>query len=484
MFGVLTFLSLTLINPFGAFRGDIWTEPKKWALILWATATWIYLLPLLLRAHSRVRPLFPFLLGFSAFLAAGAYAALRSPFPFRAWFGQSTMGDGLAYWVTVGALALGTALLLYFRPGLFRSQLYGVLAAGALQALSVLPQALWDWRLDYTTTLGQTYPGGDPLLSTIWSGQMPIGLTSHRGHVAAILALVGVLAAAVYLRRKQKLALVLLALLTFALWLTYTRGAYLALFGGLIALYPWHRDKRAWIGILSTLLASYGTFLLVRSLDLTTVDRSMPSLHLEDPDTFSSGRLRLWNLSLQAIARNPWGYGFDGFGLAFPFVADFSGKERRYLQADAPPPAKVVEIEDYGFRYRDPEGEEHWGALASNKAHNLLLDLLLSVGPLGTVGYLAAFLTLLWLAARGSEPGLTALGVAYLVYGLTWFECAQFSHLPWWALAAGAGLFLRKSAEASGGAEPPLRAQGGPPHPGRPDPLLTGGSPEGGPPDP
>ena len=58
-----------------------------------------------------------------------------------------------------------------------------------------------------------------------------------------------------------------------------------------------------------------------------------------------------------------------------------------------------------------------------------------------------SFLSLLWLATKGSEPGLAALGVAYLVYGLTWFECAQFSHLAWWALAAGAGLYLRKAAD-------------------------------------
>ena len=447
MLGFLAFLSLTLINPLGTPRAGVWTEPKTWALVLWTAVTWIHLLPLLLRARPRVRPLWPFLLGFAAFLAAGAYAALRSPFPFRAWFGQSTMGDGFAYWVTVGALALGTALLLHFRPGLYRSQLYAVLAAGAVQALSVLPQALWDWRLDYTATLGQTYPGGDPLLSTIWRGQMPIGLTSHRGHVAAVLAMAGVLAAATYLRRRSKAFLGLFAFLSFALWFTYTRGAYLALLGGLAALYPWHRDGRAWLGVFAALLASYGAFLGARTLDLAAVDRAMPALTLEDPDAFSSGRLRFWTLSLEAIARNPWGYGFDGFGLAFPFVADFSGKERRYLQADAPPPVEVVEVGDYGFRYRDQEGKEHWGALASNKAHNLLLDLLLSVGPFGALGYLAAFLSLLWLATKGSEPGLAALGVAYLVYGLTWFECAQFSHLAWWALAAGAGLYLRKAAD-------------------------------------
>lgn len=112
---------MALINPLGTPRAGVWTEPKTWALVLWTAVTWIHLLPLLLRARPRVRPLWPFLLGFAAFLAAGAYAALRSPFPFRAWFGQSTMGDGFAYWVTVGALALGTALLLHFRPGLFRS---------------------------------------------------------------------------------------------------------------------------------------------------------------------------------------------------------------------------------------------------------------------------------------------------------------------------------------------------------------------------
>ncbi|MEA5550835.1 hypothetical protein VB713_07580 [Anabaena cylindrica UHCC 0172] len=31
--------------------------------------------------------------------------------------------------------------------------------------------------------------------------------------------------------------------------------------------------------------------------------------------------------------------------------------------------------------------------------------------------------------------GIEAVVIVYLAFTLTWFECAQFTHLAWWALS-------------------------------------------------
>lgn len=457
----LTFLSLVAINPLGLDRGAIWTDPKTWPLTLWATMTWVLLLFYVYFSNSNkdrfllqdqlingIRLLNPFLLCFIGFVIAGYVAAIRSPFFLRAYLGQSTMGDGLPYWITVGALALGTTLLLAIRPKVFRYQLLAVIAAGVTQGLSVLPQAFFDWRLDYTVHAGLTQPNGETLLSSIWRGQMPIGLTSHRGHVAAILALTSTLVAGSYIKRPLRLWLLVFGVLTFSLWPTYTRGAYLALFAGLGSLFLIQRFStnsskryyriRMWANLVAVLVLSYGSFYITRQLSWVTINRDMPSFSLERPDTFSSGRIHLWQLAAGAILKNPLGYGFDGFGLAYPILKETA--ENTVL--------KILEINDYTFTYVDERGDLKVGLLPTNKAHNIILDLLISTGVLGAVLYLCSLFRLLSFALRSKENYLAATGIAYIVYGLTWFECAQYSHLAWWALAAGTGLFLSEKSRS------------------------------------
>lgn len=38
-----------------------------------------------------------------------------------------------------------------------------------------------------------------------------------------------------------------------------------------------------------------------------------------------------------------------------------------------------------------------------------------------------------------SLSGIEALVVAYIVFTLTWFECAQFTHIAWWVLSLSGG---------------------------------------------
>jgi len=74
-----------------------------------------------------------------------------------------------------------------------------------------------------------------------------------------------------------------------------------------------------------------------------------------------------------------------------------------------------------------------------SKAHNLFLDTALSVGILGLLVYILLWGFFLKLTVGSAFSGIEAVAIAYLVYTLTWYESAQFSHLPWWALSVGLG---------------------------------------------
>jgi hypothetical protein len=40
-----------------------------------------------------------------------------------------------------------------------------------------------------------------------------------------------------------------------------------------------------------------------------------------------------------------------------------------------------------------------------------------------------------WQTILSPFRGIEAITIAYLVFGLTWFECAQYSHVIWWSLS-------------------------------------------------
>jgi O-antigen ligase len=162
-------------------------------------------------------------------------------------------------------------------------------------------------------------------------------------------------------------------------------------------------------------------------------------LSLKNLEHFSSGRLHLWQLSLRGIAeRFLWGWGFDGFGIAFPFVADWVGRHQGYL-LEKVAVAHVLKLDDFTFDYQGIDGKLHAGILITNKAHNLLLDTTLSVGVLGLLCYALLWWFFLKCTVRTKLIGIEAVAIAYLIYTLSWYESAQFSHLAWWALSAGLG---------------------------------------------
>jgi len=460
VYGLLSALSLALINPWGTPRSGVWTDPKVYALIVLALLTWGVLLAQLVRfvakklrreATPRFRP--PASWGWTAllwlaFLGWGLVTAYFSPVDLRnALVANSEMGDGWVYWAWVAVFTLGNALLLRLFPQLFRPQFYGFLLAGALMGLAVVAQTA-DWRLDFTKTMGQEVPTPNPdrpnlLLSNIWEGQMPIGLTSHRGHAAFVLAATAVLAMVGRLRGwlGGRYAWPLYAISLLGVYLTATRGAQLAFAAGVLYLFV-----RFWrvAGARRTLLAASAPLVLgVAAAGVFGGVRALPSpgTLFTNPLAFTSSRSYLWPSAVDGVRERPLlGWGFNGYGLAWPYVADLN---ERYKVNLAWEDGEVVEMarlqgtDHTYFRYFGEDGFLYRGRVLTNKAHNLFLDTAVSVGLVGLGLYLLLLGVFAVATARGALWGLEVVLVVYVVYGLTWFESAQFSHLAWWALSAG-----------------------------------------------
>jgi len=78
-------------------------------------------------------------------------------------------------------------------------------------------------------------------------------------------------------------------------------------------------------------------------------------------------------------------------------------------------------------------------SIPTYKAHNLILDTTLSIGILGMLCYAALLVFCFRLIQLSRLRGIEALVVAYIVFTLTWFECAQFTHIAWWVLNLSGG---------------------------------------------
>lgn len=153
LYTLLFCLSLTLINPWGLSRGEIWTQPKVLILVLICSVNllilWFERKALKIPRHWKISKLL-----WELFLGIGLLSTFHSPFPIRSLFGQEQMGDGLLYWLLIAIFTLSNTLLLNLHPELLRNQVQGLLIGGFIVALSIFPQAI-DWRIDYTATMGQ-----------------------------------------------------------------------------------------------------------------------------------------------------------------------------------------------------------------------------------------------------------------------------------------------------------------------------------------
>lgn len=455
--GVL-FLALVLalvgLNPWGQGYEGVWNAPREWAMALFVLAGLLGVLVHRGLPVSGFTRHFPWALGASAgFLVAGVAATLLSPQPIWSWTGYPSVGDGLRFWAL--GVAFAWAVFLALEARILSPQVLSgaLLLALGLHALAIFPQ-VWDWKLDYTATQGQTYVRcfdashtdcyEDPnaTASGIHRVQMPIGLTPHRGHAAGVLALLGLFAAGLYLKSPRRGLLLLFALGALALWFTQTRGGWLALWAPLVALalfLAWRRSPAFLpaLGLLTVGGLTYGVYWGAGQVGLYET-RRFPELgfSLSQTDAYSSGRLELWRTAVQALPLRPLlGWGFDGYARAYPYAVDWNGEERHLLPVALQPPVRVVLGEDRILYLEDAQGQRLLAPSPFAKAHNLLLDLLLSVGLLGGVAYL------LWMGlglAASSWPKLpwTLVLVGYLAYGLTWYDSVHVTPLALLALGA------------------------------------------------
>ncbi len=479
VYTILFALSVVLINPRGGNYGQIWTEPKFKVVIGLTVLTWVVLLAAAIarRRGGKARKSRPLDTSWRvaaglwlAFLVSGVITILLSPATFRsARIANNEMGDGWVYWFCIAALVLGNALLLRRFPRLFRAQLYGLLLGGFLTVMAIFVQT-FDWRIDFTDTSGRIYEAIKnvrPLQtqSGVFRTWMPIGFTSIRGHVGFIVAALGVLSLVCLVRGwvKRRYGWPLYVLFLLSVYLTSTRGAQLAFVVGMIYLLIrfWRAPGGRRIMVVALLPLLLGGGLLVSGALTAGQQRKLPSLQaiVKNPIKFTSERSNLWPSAVKGIAERPlFGWGFNGFGLAWPYVNDF--RERwiknlaRIPDPENPGETKPVFVERVlrsnhnSFEYLGVDGKVYRVAGLTNKAHNIILDTAVSLGIVGALLYAALFGFFIVLTARGAAWGLEAVAVVYFAYGLTWFESAQYSHIPWWALSVGLAFYALPQALA------------------------------------
>ncbi|WP_228056901.1 hypothetical protein [Tychonema sp. LEGE 07203] len=62
----------------------------------------------------------------------------------------------------------------------------------------------------------------------------------------------------------------------------------------------------------------------------------------------------------------------------------------------------------------------------------------MSVGILGLLAAIALWGYYVCLALNSSMRGIEAVVIAYLIFTVTWFDCAQYAHIAWWILSLAA----------------------------------------------
>ncbi|WP_223278225.1 O-antigen ligase family protein [Nostoc sp. 'Peltigera membranacea cyanobiont' 232] len=411
LYTLLFSLSIILINPIGAMRGEIWTQPKVFAISLICILNFLILWED--REHLKLPQSWKInRLLWEIFLGIGLIATLASPFPWRSLFGQEQMGDGLLYWLLIAIFTLSNNLLLRLHPEIARSQLQGLVIGGVIVALSIFPQAI-DWRIDYTATTGQLIQS-NILRSTIFQNQQPIGLYSHRGHASFVLAAVAIMTLVGWQWRwiSTNYAAIAGILIIPALLLTQTRAGILALLVATIYLLG-HQYYKLLVPATLVCLLIIGIATSTRQINNAPLIRQI-----------TSDRVYLWEMANRGTSQRPLlGWGMNGFGAVYPYM--------RYGRTIA----KVIRLGDFSFDYQDKNGQIQTAQLPTTKAHNLILDTTLSVGFLGMASYLGLLILCLWQVIKSPCQGIEAIAIAYLAFTFTWFECAQYTHLAWWSLS-------------------------------------------------
>jgi len=359
LLGLLLVGSLPLVfNPWGQSAFEL---PK--ALLLRTGVIllgWVTILSHLEGSDliSRLRPRSPLSWAILIFGSLAVAATLLSPDPRTSLWGTLARQQGL--------LTVLSYLGLY---GLVTHQLctrarvrilWTVLVWGSLPVVAYgLAQAVGFRLLRWQTD------AASPVLSTL-------GRANFLGSYLVLVAPLTV--ALAFAGRRRIPTLLLCAAQLVCLLLTLARGAWLGLFASLlIALLAWSyatgRRRAAVAALILVLLAAGSVVLLFRlphsgifSARHPVVER-LTSLARTDGGSVAA-RLTIWDASLPLIAERPWlGYGFDAM-------------RPHFLQIF--PPQLVY------YQGRD---------VLVDRAHNLWLDLAMSVGIVGTLAFAALLLT-------------------------------------------------------------------------------------------
>lgn len=360
------------------------------------------------------------------FLALGLISTVLSPFPGRSFFGHSITANGWLYWLLLTGFTLSNSLILQRFPQLFYWQLRGMLIGSAIVALSIYPQLL-NWKIDYTMHSGQLWPESRHVLMTaIYQDHQPIGLYSHRGYAGFTLAMSAVLSVIALLSRwlSVRTSLVLTCLYALTLSFVRVRGAVLAMLVGwawLMLTSPSHRVLKR----LMIVLALVG----VLSFTWVTTERRVvdAEIYASTPfhiwlKHFTSDRIYLWQRAWKGIAERPLiGWGFSGYSI-------------RDAIYSCPEDSKTVALYDYKILCQQKK-RKFLVKAEPTKAHNLPLDLLLSTGLPGLFAYLVLLVNYMD-NSRDPKSFYIPLALTYIVYVMTWYDTAQFSHLIWWLLSS------------------------------------------------
>lgn len=287
--------------------------------------------------------------------------------------------------------------------------------------------------------------------------EAPVGTIGHPGMVAGFMIVVLIGGMGLFLRVSGTVqrALLGLALLTVALGLgiTTNKASVYALIAVLV-LWNLLRRERWLLGLSVALVA------MVLSAQSLVPNRLEFNRSFTDPATGKT-RLVIWELALKAAARLPLsplvGSGPDGFRLALLRHIPPEDLMREYrLEYGWPPEATIREIQTL-YQPGDPIRSKAFLVFLDNyksdtgkqgliykvyldKAHNLLLDRLISYGLFAVLITVALYLWPVWRLIRKAsafeQSILVALLAAFLYY-LFWFPVVQVEpiHMVFVAMA-------------------------------------------------
>ena len=348
-----------ILNPL-LFKGEIINVYELPKIIFLSITVTIVLAIYIIKKPQRVNKYF--LLGFLAFVVLSLVNLSISINPRRSLLGNKMVADSL---IALILYFIFTFSLLTSRIKKERLVDFGVLMGTSLAIVTVLhfvALALGITHISYdervTATIGQPN-----ILGGILVGLIPLAYYKIKRN---------------YKKEKKTkrfrlyltISVIQMALITTAMLLTFSRGAYLA-FLTIISIEIFYILKRRNLRIIYVSLISLFFAIIVFSPPIDTGKIDAPYLverflSFKDQEKLNDPRFEIWRNSLRIVAKRP----ILGFGNA-TFQQDYE----RYIDIDHAPTTKFQEVES---------------------SHNLVLDILIEWGILG-FAFVVGALTLLLL---------------------------------------------------------------------------------------